>query len=299
MESLVSLLLSIVTLFGFYSLLAFGLGIIFGQLGVVNVAHGEFVMVGAFLMYALAAVPFWPRLLLVLVLGLALGVLTERLVLSKLYARGFLATLLAMWGVGIVLRQGADAIFGSTPAAVAAPISASVDILGIQYPLYRLVATGIALVVVAAGLLVLYRSRLGMAIRATVDNRTMASLLGIPPTLVISGTFAAGTGFAVLAGALQSPMLGVTPNVGVSFLAPAFFAVLIGRPGSLPGSVFGALVVALLSTALRTYLDETVAQLVLFTLLIVLIAIRPNGISWRKTQWRIAPSPAVQSGTPA
>ncbi len=300
MESLVSLLLSIFTLFGFYSLLAFGLGIIFGQLGVVNVAHGEFVMVGAFLMYAMAGIPFWPRLLVVVLLGLALGVITERLVLSRLYARGFLATLLAMWGVGIVLRQGADAVFGSTPASVAAPISGTLDVLGVQYPLYRLVITVIALAVVGCGLLLLYRSNLGMRIRATVDNRTMASLLGIPPTLIITGTFATGTGFAVLAGALQSPMLGVTPGVGVSFLAPAFFAVLIGRPGSLSGPIFGALVVAILSTLLRTYLNETVAQLILFALLIILIAVRPNGLSWRKPQWKIAPAvPATRNGAPA
>jgi branched-subunit amino acid ABC-type transport system permease component len=300
LESLVSLLLSIFTLFGFYSLLAFGLGIIFGQLGVVNVAHGEFVMVGAFLMYAMAGVPFWPRLLVVVLLGLALGVITERLVLSRLYARGFLATLLAMWGVGIVLRQGADAVFGSTPAAVAAPISGTFDVLGVQYPLYRLVITVIALAVVGSGLLLLFRSNLGMRIRATVDNRTMASLLGIPPTLMITGTFAAGTGFAVLAGALQSPMLGVTPGVGVSFLAPAFFAVLIGKPGSLPGSIFGALIVAILSTLLRTYLNETVAQLILFALLIILIAVRPNGLSWRKPQWKIVPAaPATRNGAPA
>jgi branched-subunit amino acid ABC-type transport system permease component len=289
MESLVTLLLSIVTLFGFYALLAFGLGIIFGQLGVVNVAHGEFAMVGAFLMYAMAGIPFWPRLLIVVLLGMVLGVVTERLVLSRLYARGFLATLLAMWGVGIVLRQGADAVFGSTPASVAAPMSGTVDVMGVQYPGYRLIVTAVALAVVGLGLWVLYRSSLGLRIRATVDNRAMASLLGIPPTLMIAGTFAVGTGFAVLAGALQSPMLGVTPNVGVSFLAPAFFAVLVGRPGSLPGSIFGALVVAILSTVLRTYLNETAAQLILFTLLIILIAVRPNGLSWRKPEWKIKP----------
>jgi branched-subunit amino acid ABC-type transport system permease component len=300
LESLVTLLLSIVTLFGFYALLAFGLGIIFGQLGVVNVAHGEFAMVGAFLMYAMVDIPFWPRLLCVVVLGMALGVVTERLVLSRLYVRGFLATLLAMWGVAIVLRQGADAIFGSTPASVAAPIEGTVDVLGVQYPAYRLVITAVALAVAGLGLLILYRSSLGLRIRATVDNRTMASLLGIPPTLMVTGTFAVGTGFAVLAGALQSPMLGVTPNMGVSFLAPAFFAVLIGRPGSLPGSIFGALIVAILSTVLRTYLNETAAQLILFTLLIILIAVRPNGLSWRKPQWKIKPAATVaRPGVPA
>jgi branched-chain amino acid transport system permease protein/urea transport system permease protein len=95
-------------------------------------------------------------------------------------------------------------------------------------------------------------------------------------------------------------MLGVTPTVGVSFLAPAFFAVLIGRPGSLTGSIFGALVVAILSTVLRTYLNETAAQLILFALLIILIAVRPNGLTWRKPQWKIKPAvPAAHAGAPA
>jgi branched-subunit amino acid ABC-type transport system permease component len=292
---MVSLALSAVSLFGFYALLALSLGMIFGQLGVVNVAHGEFAMVGAFTMYALAGVPFLLRVAIAAGVGLALGVVTERLVLSKLYSRGFLATLLAMWGVAIVLRQGADALFGSTPASVPAPVEGTVDILGVTYPEYRLIATGACLAVIAVVLLVIYRTSFGLRIRATVDNREMASLLGIPPAALMTGGFAIGTAIAVLAGAIQSPMLGVTPNVGTSFLAPAFFAVLLGRPGSLPGSVLGAFVVAVLSTGLRTYLTETVAQFVLFALLIALIAIRPNGLTWRKPTWlssSSAPAPA-------
>jgi branched-subunit amino acid ABC-type transport system permease component len=285
MEALVSLALSVGSLFGFYALLALSLGMIFGQLGVVNVAHGEFVMVGAFTMYALDGVPFLLRIAVAVGVGLVLGAVTEKLVLSKLYAQGFLATLLAMWGVAIVLRQGADAVFGSTPASVAAPIAGTVDVLGVTYPTYRLVATAGCLAVVLGALLVIYRTSLGLKIRATVDNREMASLLGIPPAAMMTGGFAIGTAIAVLAGAIQSPTLGVTPHVGTSLLAPAFFAVLLGRPGSLPGSIFGAFVVAVLSTLLRTYLTETVAQFVLFALLIALIAIRPNGLTWRKPPW--------------
>lgn len=286
MDAMVTLLLSVLTLFGFYALLAVGMGLIFGQLGVVNVAHGELVMVGAFAMYALSDIPFWPRVIITVLIGLLLGVVVERLVLSNLYHRGFLATLLAMWGVGIVLREGANAIFGSTPASVAAPIQDNIEILGVSYPLYRLVIAVVALVIVGAVLLVAYRTKLGLVVRATVDNKSMASVLGIPPRLVVTGTFAVGAALAVLAGALQSPLLGVTPTIGASFLAPAFFAVLLGRAGSLPGAVFGALVVAFTSTVLRTYLNETIAQVVFFALFIILVAVRPNGIDWRKPQWK-------------
>lgn len=285
MDVLIPLALSTLSLFGFYALLAVSLGIIFGQLGVVNVAHGEFVMVGAFIMYAFQSIPFVPRLFLAIILGLILGVITEKLVLSKLYARGFLITLLAMWGVAMVLRQGADAIFGSTPASVQAPVTSTVNILGHVYPTYRLVAAFVSLLIVAGLLLVIYRTKFGLMVRATVQNREMSSLLGISPQLMMTSSFAIAAALAVFAGAMQSPMLGVTPQVGASFLAPAFFAVLLARPGSLTGALFGSFVVALLTTVLRTYTSETASQFILFALLIVLIALRPNGLSWRKPQW--------------
>src|SRR5688500_15138982 len=123
MDAVVTFALSVLTLFGFYALLALGLGLIFGQLNVVNVAFGDFAMAGAFVMYALEPVPFLLRVLIALLFGVALAWVIEKLLLRPLYSQGFLATLLAMWGVGIVMRQAAEAIFGSTPASVAAPVS--------------------------------------------------------------------------------------------------------------------------------------------------------------------------------
>lgn len=292
MEPFVLFTLSVVTLFGFYALLAWGLGLIFGQLGVVNVAHGDFAMVGAFTMYALQPVPFFLRLLIAAGVAVVLGLLAEKLLLKRLYTQGLLATLLAMWGVGIVLRQGAEAWFGTTPGSVSAPISTSINILGVQYPAYRLVATAISLAIIAVGLFIIYRTDLGLRLRASIDNREMASLLGISPSLMVTGTFVVGTVLAVVAGALQSPMLGVTPSVGVAFLAPAFFAVLVGKPGSLSGPVFGAFIVAVLETALRTFFSETVSSLLFFLALIILIAVRPQGLNWRLPSWKTTTSPA-------
>ncbi len=200
----VTFALSVLSLFGFYALLALGMGLIFGQLGVVNVAFGDFAMAGAFVMYALQPVPFVLRVLIALLLGGAVAWAIERFLLRSLYAQGFLATLLAMWGVGIVLRQTAEAIFGSTPASVEAPVSGSISVLGVQYPTYRLVATAVSLVVVAAILFVIYRTDVGMRLRATIDNRDMAALLGIPPRLMITATFVFGTMLAVLAGASRA-----------------------------------------------------------------------------------------------
>lgn len=295
MEPVILFALTALTLFGFYALLAWGLGLIFGQLGVVNVAHGDFAMIGAVTMFVLQPVPFFPRLLIAAGVAVVLGLLTERLLLQRLYTQGMLATLLAMWGVGIVLRQGVEAWLGATPGSVPAPITATVNLLGVQFPAYRLVATAISLAIIAAGMLVIYRTDLGLRLRASMGNRQMASLLGITPSVMVTGTFVVGTVLAVLAGALQSPTLGVTPSIGVGFLAPAFFAVLVGKPGSLGGPVLGALVVAVLETGLRTFLSETVASLVFFLVLIVLIAVRPQGLNWRLPKWNTTTTRARDS----
>lgn len=286
LQSVVLFFLTAITLFGFYGLLAWGLGLIFGQLGVVNVAHGDFAMVGAFTMFALPAVPFFLRLLIAVLIAIVLGYVTERFLLRKLYLRGMLATLLAMWGVGIVIRQGLEAWFGTTPGSVTAPVTTSITVLGVQYPAYRLLATAISLGLILVGLFIIYRTTLGLKLRASIANREMAALLGISPTAMITGTFIVGTILAVIAGALQSPMLGVTPSVGLTFLAPAFFAVLVGKPGSLGGPILGAAIVALLQTALRTFFTETVASLLFFLILIILIALRPQGLNWRIPQWK-------------
>lgn len=286
MEQFVVFALSVFTAFGFYALLAWGLGLIFGQLGVVNVAHGDMAMVGAFVMFALSPVPFVPRLLIALVIGLALGLVTERMLLRGLYKHGMLATLLAMWGAGIVLRQSAEAIFGPTPGSVAAPVRATIEILGAQYPAYRLISAVVSLTIVAALMIVMYRTNLGLRLRASIDNREMAAGFGIRTGTMITGTFAVGTALAVLAGALQSPMLGITPGVGLSFLAPAFFAVLLGRAGSISGPIIGALVVAVIEISLRTLLPETTASALFFVALIALIAVQQYLPNWRFTSWK-------------
>ncbi|MEA2250952.1 MAG: urea transport system permease protein [Solirubrobacteraceae bacterium] len=289
--------LSVLTLFGFYALLAFGLGLIFGQLNVVNLAYGGFAVIGAYAVYLLDGLPFAVGVLVAVLVGGLIAAVTEWLVLRDLYERGFLATLLAMWGVGILLQQGAQAKFGATAKSVRAPVDGELVIFGTQYPTYRLLAAGVSLAVVAACLLVVYRTRLGLRLRAAIENREMASLLGIPPRLMISGTFVFGSVLGVLGGALQAPLLGLTPNLGVTFLAPAFFAVLIGRLGSLSGPVFGAFVVALLSAGLQTSFSNTVSTVLFYVALIVLIGIWPQGLDLRRPTWmtlkaRRLPSPS-------
>lgn len=267
------------------ALIAISLGLIFGQLGIVNIAHGEFVMVGAFAMYALRDLPFVASLLAAVAIGAAFGLALEWTVLRRMYDRGFVAPILATFGLGIVLRELAEVIFTSTPRSVTAPIAGSVSMLGVDYPTYRLVMVALAALIVVGVLGILYRTTLGLQVRASIDNPEMSSLLAVSPRLSHALVFAVGTTLAVTAGALVSPEIGVTPTLGLGYLAPAFFAVLIGSPGSITGPVLGALLVALLSTALNRFFTSTVAEALLFGALVALIAIRPEGLKWRAPTW--------------
>jgi branched-subunit amino acid ABC-type transport system permease component len=135
-SDLVLLLLNFMSTFSVLVLIAVSLGLIFGQLGIINLAQGDLVMVGAYVMYATRNLPFGVGLAVAVVFGALLGIVLERGVIARLYPRGFVPTLLATWGIGIVLRQLADALFTSTPRTVAAPVGGSITVLGVQYPTY-------------------------------------------------------------------------------------------------------------------------------------------------------------------
>lgn len=282
MSDVVLLVLNFLSTFSVLVLIAVSLGMIFGQLGIVNLAQGDLVMVGAFAMYAMRDQPFLVGIVVALACGGVLALALEWGVMRALYDRGFLPTLLATWGIGIVLRQLADTVFSSTPHSVAAPIGGSVSVLGVDYPSYRLVMAAAVIAILVVVLLVAYRTSLGLRVRASIDNFEMAALLGNSPTRMRTLAFVSGTGLAVLAGALASPLVGITPTLGVSYLAPAFFAVLLGRPGTIGGPIFGAALVAFLTVGLNRLFTATVAQSLLFAALVLLIAVRPEGVRWHR-----------------
>ena len=267
------------------ALVAFSLGLILGELKIVNIAQGDLMMVGAYSMYSMRALPFPLALLLTFVFGLILGLALERGILRWVYDKGFIATLLATWGIGIVLEQTAAAIFTASQKGIDEPLRGQLVVGELTYPLYR-IAVIIGIVVLLAILLrVVYRSSLGLRLRASIDNVDMAAVMGISPQRTFAMVFSVATALAVLAGALVAPTLAITPTLGLSFLAPAFFAVLIAKQGSLVGPVIGAVAVELTFTLLKSYLNVTLAEAILFGLLALFIAVRPQGISWT---WKTA-----------
>ncbi len=268
------------------ALVAFSLGLILGELKIVNIAQGDLMMVGAYSMYAMRTLPFLVALVLTFVVGLLLGFVLERGALRWVYDKGFMATLLATWGVGIVLEQGAATIFTVSQKGIDSPIKGLIEIGDVAYPAYRVVVAAGIIVMLAGLLLLVYRTSLGLRLRASIDNVEMAAVLGISPQRTFAMVFAVATALAVLAGALIAPTIAINPTLGLSFLAPAFFAVLISKPGSLGGPVLGAVAVEFTFTLLQAYLNITVAESILFGLLALLIVVKPQGISWSWTTAR-------------
>ncbi len=262
------------------ALVAFSLGLILGELKIVNIAQGDLMMVGAYSMYAMRELPFFVALFLTFIVGLLLGFILERGVLRWVYDKGFMATLLATWGVGIVLEQGIATIFTVSQKGIDQPIKGLIEIGEVVYPVYRIAVAAGIIVLLTILLLLVYRTSLGLRLRASIDNVEMASVLGISPQRMFALVFSVAAALAVLAGALIAPTIAINPTLGLSFLAPAFFAVLISKPGSLAGPVVGAIAVEFTFTLLQAYLNITVAESILFGLLALFIVLKPQGISW-------------------
>lgn len=275
--------LAILSQFGLYGLLTLGIAIVFAALRVVNLAHCDFAMIGAYAAATLAGVPFGWRVVVVLLATVPLLVVVER-VLRRSFADG-LASMLVTWGVGMALRQIAEVSFGATPRSVATPISGAVTVLGTQSPAYRLVGSLVAVAVVGMVLLAAYRTRWGLTLRAVADNPAMAGLLGTDPHRLRTTAFVAGGSLAVLAGALYSPTLAVSPTMGFSLLVPTFFALLFSRPGSLATAALAALGVSALAVLPRTWLSDVVADALFYVVVIGIAAARSRPTIRRFVPW--------------
>jgi len=285
MSGWVQILFDFVWVSASLALVAFSLGLILGELKIVNIAQGDLMMVGAYSMYALRDLPFVVALVVTVVVGLVLGLILERGVLRWVYDKGFMATLLASWGVGTVLEQGVAAIFTVSQKGIDSPLKGQLTIGDFSYPTYRIVVA-LGIVTLLTGLLLLvYRTSIGLRLRASIDNVEMAAVLGISPQRMFATVFSVATALAVLAGALIAPTIAINPTLGLSFLAPAFFAALIAKQGSLAGPVVGAMAVELVFTLLQHWLNVTVAESTLFGLLALFIVLKPQGITWT---WKTA-----------
>jgi urea transport system permease protein len=272
-----------------YLLAALGLALSFGLMRVINMAHGEMLMLGGYLAYLTLQVVPGPLGLLVAMpvafLGTAaLGAVIELAVIKRLASRP-LDTLLATWGLSLILQQAARNIFGAIGVDVTAPswLNRVLTInngalAGLTLPVTRLFILAAAVAVLALLALFLSRSRAGLWVRAVNQDRGMAAAVGIDVRRVDLIVFAIGTGIAGLAGVMLALLGPVTPTVGQSYIVPAFLVVILGGLGSLVGTTAASLIAGLFSALVQIFVDVSFAQVLLLVFVIAFIQIRPQGV---------------------
>ncbi len=260
-------------------LISLGLSVVLGLMRILNMAHGELFILGAFTGVWLkeAGLGFWPSLLVApLALGL-LGLVIHELLLRRLYARAS-ATVLATYGLGLVIRQLLQIAMGVRPHAVGLPLSGSVTLFGFAYPAYRvfIIVAGTALIL---GVVLLYlRSTFGIQIRAAIHNPQLASAVGIDTVRVNATSFALGAAIAGLAGALLAPLIPVGPASGMGYLVRVFFIVIVGGGGSVLGTIPAGIIIGGGESLLQLVMSPFAAEVGILVIGTVIAYFRPKGL---------------------
>lgn len=259
-----------------------GLAVIFGMMKVINLAHGEFMMLGAYAVIAAlkVGINLWVAMFIVAPIAVGIvGVVLERLIIRRLYGR-MVDTMLATWGLSLLLVGIVTSVAGNTTAGVSAPLG-SFSIGAYSVSGYTLVIIAVAIVLSLAIRFVLTRTQFGLIARGTMQKPDMANALGISPSRVYSITFAVGAALSGLAGGLLAPLTGVVPTMGAAFVAKAFITVIGGGPAILTGllgasSLFGAI------NQLATFVTTPVlGEVALLLAAIIMLRLLPQGITGR------------------
>ncbi|MEE1925252.1 urea ABC transporter permease subunit UrtB [Pseudomonas sp. 148P] len=272
-------------------LAALGLAITFGLLGVINMAHGEMLMLGAYSTYVVqvliqryapGAIEFYPLLALPVAFAVSAGVgmLLERTVIRHLYGRP-LETLLATWGISLILIQAIRLFFGAQNVEVANPawLSGGIQVLpNLVLPWSRIVIIGFALFVVLLTWLLLNKTRLGLNVRAVTQNRNMAACCGVPTGRVDMLAFGLGSGIAGLGGVALSQIGNVGPDLGQSYIIDSFLVVVLGGVGQLAGSLWAAFGLGIANKLLEPQIGAVLGKILILALIILFIQKRPQGL---------------------
>ena len=261
-------------------LISLGLAIIFGMLGIINLAHGEFFMLGAYcaatpVLWGLS--PWWGIIAAPIFVGVV-GICVERTVIRALYRRP-LDTLLATWGLSIVIRQIVRLTYGPGQMMSESLIIGSTGLFGIAYPTYRLFVIGITTVVVAITFFLFFHTDFGLRIRMVIMNRNMAAALGVNTHATDMWAFGVAAALVGFAGAIMTPLVVINPEMGLEFLSRSFVVVIIGGIGHLYGVIAGGAVIGGGEAALSFFLRPVVAQILVVLLAVIAIRVRPQGIA--------------------
>ncbi|HYG84993.1 MAG TPA: branched-chain amino acid ABC transporter permease [Azospirillum sp.] len=271
-----------VVLGGTYALLGIGLTLIFGIMRVVNFTHGELYTFGAYMAFMLAGLfglNFFVSLALAATLGFLLGALIEFTLLRPLKGADIDTTMLVMIGAWIAMQAGQQLMWGGVAKSVPNPFPTEPVVLGpVSVGPIRLFVLAVAVVLLAVFYLLINRTKLGVAMRATFQDPDTAALMGVNNGLMYTLTFAIGSGLAAIAGALLGPIFVVTPTMGDLVALKAFAIVILGGLGNIPGATIGGFVLALVEEFGAGYVSSGYRDAMGFLLIIAVLAVRPQGL---------------------
>lgn len=266
-------------------LVALGLTIIFGLLDVINMSHGEFYAVGAYLALSLglAGVNFWLLLLIVPLLMIPIGIAVEKGLIQRVFNSPdrHTTTLLLTFGLGLVIEEVLAVVFGPNTQRPPTPIRGAIDIFGVLLPSYRAFLIVFGLAIVAAVAVVVYKTRLGAMVRAAAHDRRMAASLGVPVSTVFAGAFSSGLALAGIAGVLLAPIYSVFPTMGRDFILLAFSVVIVGGMGSIAGAVVAGLLLTQVQAISSLFISPVWSDPLVFGILVLTLVLRPQGLFGR------------------
>ena len=264
-------------------LLASGLTLIFGIMGVINLAHGSFYMIGAYLAYWFAKLTgsLWLAIPIGIVIAFAIGLLLETAIFSRLYKRDHLYQVLLTFGLILIFEELRSILFGDEVHGVAIPalLDYSIPLTDtLSYPVYRLFITAVCLAVAGLLYFVIHKTRIGMMIRAGTSNREMAASLGVNIPLLFALVFAVGMCLAAFAGAIAAPISSVFPGMGNQILIICFVVVVIGGIGSINGAMIASLAIGFADTVGKVIAAEY-SGIVVYLVMALILLWRPQGIA--------------------
>ena len=262
------------------ALVASGLTLIFGIMDVVNFAHGELFMLGAFVgvLVMTATGNFWLALILAALIVALLGAAIQIVALRPLIGRDPLNTILATFGISLILQNYALWQFGPVARKISEPITSHFVLFYLEYPWYRLLIAVLSAAIIGGFWLFLKYSKFGVWIRATTQDRVMAQAMGIPVPLVYTAVFGLGAAMAAASGVLFAPLAGVTHTMGLDWVLKAFIVVVVGGMGNLGGSILAAIFISLLESYASIWVNPSQAVIVSFVVLILTLLFRPTGL---------------------
>jgi branched-subunit amino acid ABC-type transport system permease component len=262
------------------ALIASGLTLIFGIMDVVNFAHGELFMLGAYIGVVVMAATgsFWLALVVATLVVALIGAALQIVTLRPLLGRDPLTTILATFGISLVLQNYALWQFGPVARKIPEPFTGRFNLFYLEYPWYRLVIAGLSAAIIGAFYLFLKFGTFGIWIRATTQDRTMAQAMGIPVPWVHTAVFAIGAGMAAASGVLFGPLVGVNHAMGLDWVLKAFIVVVVGGMGNLGGSIAASILISLLEAYAAIWVSPSQAIIVSFVVLIFTLLFRPTGL---------------------